>query len=133
MGSLDSYEFQVADRVLITTTGVKAAHAAGMYPYILREVAVLVTTTLAADAAVIQIRRTPSGGSVAVVATINLAASLAVGKVVFKDGLSQKFSPGDLLDVNVSDLSTTGNVSVVVKIEPSYEVPKNNANMAATT
>lgn len=62
-----------------------------------------------------------------------MAASLAAGKVVYKDGMTTMVKPGNELVVQVTDANAAGVVDVYAWTSRAYASPLNNTAMAATT
>lgn len=113
--------------------------APGYVPMIIRAVALVFTTAANATGA-LKVDKRPTAGSDTArgdgdVATINYTTTTgAQGKVVYKDGLSIKVSPGEEVVFQITDATpTAGNAHLILFVEPSWEQPGNNTDMAATT
>lgn len=120
----------------ITTTGDKTTFRVSYNEFMITTLAVTVTTALAAaDPATVSVEHRPTVGSDTgrtVIGVIELAAALAVGKVVYKEGLSFKLIPGAEIVVEVTGASATGAVDVDAIGYYVYNNPANNTAMAAT-
>lgn len=132
------YEVLLTNAAAISSTGDKASWFPGYVRHVLRAWFAVVTTALAAETGKLDMDKQITAGSATgriadFVSPLNLPASTAQGKVIYKDGLQSNVSPGEALVYNVTDAMATGNVSVGIFVEPNWEVPANNTNMALTT
>jgi transcriptional regulator of nitric oxide reductase len=133
------YEVMMTNEAVITSTGDKARWLPGYIPHVVRAHFFTVTTaTQAADAAQLNLDKRPTAGSDTarvndLVSPLNIPASTAAGKNVYKDGLQAKVSPGEEVVLEVTDATAAGAGSYGIFVEPSWEVPANNTNMALTT
>lgn len=130
-------EIQVLDTVLTTSTGVKGALAAGVNPYILRRVGVLVTVVPTVTAAIITVKRSLAGAAYAALSpscTITIPTTATLGQVYWSEtALNVTCPAGDRLGFDVTQASTAGSVSLVAVIDPSYDSPLNNTKLVKVT
>ena len=133
------YEVLMTNAAAITSTGDKASWFPGYVPHIIRASFFIVTTaTQAADPAVLALDKQPTAGSASgrvasFISPLNIPAATAQGKIIYKDGIQAKFSPGEAAVYNVTDATAAGAGSYGLMVEPNWEVPANNSNMALTT
>lgn len=108
----------------------------GMVPHILRAVAVIITTATTVDATVVTVDHRPTAGSdtarSAAKSTINIPTAAAAGAVYYEDNLDWETAPGEELVIASDGGCTAGDASVVLYLEPRWEVPGNLTNMIAT-
>ena len=93
----------------------------------------IVTTALGSNdiSAVFTKRDSVTASNIATVATLVFSSGLAVGKVLYKDGLDVKLSPSEDIVVKSSG-NADGAASFYVIYEPSPETPANNTDMTET-
>lgn len=133
------YEVLMTNEAAITATGDKAKWLCGYVPHVVRAGFFVVTTALgAADAAVFALDKRPTAGSdtgrtADFISPLNIPAAAAAGNVIYKDGLQAKVVPGDELVAELTDASSAGAGSYGLFVEPTWEVPANNTDMALTT
>lgn len=132
------YEVIVAKDIDLGTTGDKGDWAPGFVPHYIRAVAVVVTNTIGA-AGVVKFDKRPTAGidtsrGDGDVAVVNLATTHDEGEVVYKGELNVLIKPGEEVVVEVTDLTAASDTAhVILYVEPTWEVPGNNAKMIATT
>jgi hypothetical protein len=131
------YEVMMTNEAVITSTGDKATWAPGYVPHNLRAWAFLTGVVATVTAAVLALDKQPIAGSAAgriasFVSPLKLAINQALGSVVYKDGMQAKISPGEQLVFNITTAATAGTGSAIIFVEPTWETPGNNVNMALT-
>ena len=119
-----------------TASGDKANWVPGYVPYIIRAAGVVFTTSGATTSgAVIAFLHTnlASGSTASDLAVLNGPSGIG-GKVLYKDGLNVKVSPGQKVTLNVRT-AVTGSLAIrgFLFVEPAWDTPANNTNMVATT
>lgn len=134
------YEVDLGRYNLVTAGELK--WAPGYVPHILRAVSFVVDATAASGSAtgVISIIKQVTAGSATgevVAATLTVvpvgSATLALGKVVYKDGLNVSIAPGQSIRTSLTTVSTAGGGSLILYLEPTWETPANDSAMVATT
>ncbi len=106
----------------------------GYQPFVLRAVAAVITTTTATAAITVTITRRPTPGSATSEVTLGvltIPSGTAAGKVVYKGGFEALIVPGDELALTVGGTGT-GNGSLIISVEPSWDVPGNFTDMIAS-
>lgn len=131
------YEVMMTNVAVTTSTGDKAQWAPGYVPHLLRAWAFLVTTQPTVTSLILDLDKQPTAGSASgriadFVSPLKVPIATTQGKSVYKDGLQSKVSPGEQLIYNITQASTAGGGSVLIFVEPTWEVPGNNTNMVAT-
>lgn len=133
MAYAEQREIQVLDTVLVTSTGVKGAIAAGINPYILRRVGVLVTVVPTVTACIITVKRSANSAAYAALSpscTITIPTTATLGQVYWTEtALNVVVTPGDRIGFDVTQASTAGSVSLVAVVDPSYDAPLNDAQL----
>ena len=110
--------------------------APGMVPHIIRAIA-LVFTIVPQATGVLKIDKRVTAGSDTGrgdgdIATINYTTAM-VGLVVYVDGLDIEIKPGEEIVAQVTDATpTSGSAHIIAYVEPRWETPANNADMAAS-
>lgn len=126
-------EIQVLDTVLTTSTGVKGALAAGVNPYVLRRVGVLVTVVPTVTPTVITVKRSSRSAAYAALSpscTITIPTTAVLGQVYWSEtALNVVVTPGDRIGFDVTTASTAGSVSLVAVVDPSYDSPGNDTDL----
>lgn len=128
-------DVRLAEDAALATAAVVGTFSPGYQPVVVRAAALVITT--AADASgVVTVKHRPTAGSTTGetnVGTISYGTSEAAGTAVYLDGFEQKVSPGEELIFEVTDATpTAGNAHCVAFMQPCWEHPDNNTNMAAT-
>lgn len=131
-------EYLVTKDAALDSTADVGDWAPGFTPVIVRAVGLIVTNAIGATG-VLKFDKRPTAGSDSGrgdgdIAVLNLATTHAIGTVVYKDGLNIRLNPGEELVAEITDgaaASDTGHIFIVV--EPTWEVPQNNADMVETT
>lgn len=129
-------EISLAIAQALATTGDKTFTRPGYADMTIHAISVVVQTTLSADVAQVEVDLRPTVGSDTGrvnIAVINMAASLAAGKVVYKGDMTTMVKPGNELVVQVTDANAAGVVDVYAWTSRAYASPLNNTAMAATT
>ena len=131
------YEVMMTNVAVITSTGDKAQWAPGYVPHLLRAWAFVTTTQATVTAPVLDLDKQIAAGSATgriadFVSPLKPLLANVAGKVTYKDGLQSKVSPGEQLVYNITTAATAGAGSVIIFVEPTWEVPGNNTNLIAT-
>lgn len=133
----DKDERQLADKEGLDTAEVIGDELAiGNVPWIVRAVAVVITTSPDEDGQITVKRRDVAGSSSDEddIAVINYAASVSAGDVIYDNNLDIEVTPGQSIVAEVTDATpTSGNASVLVYGEMRWENPGNFTNMSETT
>jgi len=128
----------MTNNAVITATGDKAQWAPGYVPHLLRAWAFGTTTQATVTPPVLNLDKQPSAGSASgrianFVSPLKPPLAAVAGQITYKDGFQSKVSPGEQLVFNITTASTAGAGSVSIMVEPTWEVPGNNANMTLTS
>lgn len=131
------YEVLMTNVAVITSTGDKAQWVPGYVPHVIRAWAFICTVLTTVTQAVLDLDKQPTAGSATgriadYVSPLKIPIGTAQGKVIYKDGLQAKVSPGEQIVYNITTAASAGSGSVSLFVEPTWEVPANNVNMALT-
>jgi hypothetical protein len=137
MAYAEQREIQITDTAAVTSTGGKGALAAGVNPYILRRVGFLVTTAPTVQSLIARVEKSTTGAAFAALnptCTITVPTTATVGQVYWSEtALNVVCTPGDRLQVNVTQAPTAGAGSFIFVIDPSYDSPLNDAQLVKVT
>lgn len=114
------------------TANTTVWHNVGYHPVVIRAFALVVTTTFDTAPNVLTMTKRILIGSdtgASAITTLTVPTSTAAGKVVYKGGLEIKLNPGDELKVANGGETTAGAGTLLMLIEPSWELPANNTDM----
>lgn len=109
-----------------------ATYRPGYMPFILRAVALVITTQPTTTAPEVTVwRRITVGSDTGRVSLGVIRAPLASvpGNVVYRDGFNQLFLPGEELQLAVTVAGAAGAAWPIAFIEPKWEVPANIADL----
>lgn len=131
------YEVMMSNVAVVTSTGDKNQWGPGYVPHVLRAWAFLVTTQPTVTAPQLDLDKQPTAGSASgriadFVSPLKVPVTTVQGKIVYKDGIQAKVSPGEQLIYNITTAATAGAGSVIIFVEPTWETPGNNVNMVLT-
>lgn len=119
----------------VASTGQKGEYAAVSGQISVSRIALAVSTSLGAGAAVIEIRKRPVVGSASsevAIATLTIPASTAAGKVLYKDLNEVVVAPGESLSLQVTSASAAGAVLLGFSAHEDPEYKLNMANLIAS-
>jgi hypothetical protein len=116
------------------TAATQARFSPALRPFVLRQVAVAVTTAAATNA-VITIRHRPTAGSATgqtTVDTITVPAARAAGDVIYLKGLNQRVEPGQDIEFLVTTTAAAGSVDLAADFDPAWDQIANKTNAYET-
>jgi hypothetical protein len=116
------------------TVADKANWSCGLYPEVIRGIALVVTTATTGPVGRYDLDKRPTAGSDTARGTADLGfitiPNAAQGVVIYKE-LNGKLIPGQQVVVELLTATTAGAVDVIILFEISPERPANNALMVA--
>lgn len=130
------YEVFVKANMALGSTGDKAYWSPGYIPHIIRAVALVITNAIGSSTEVrVDLRPTAGSdtgrgdGDIAAL----LSSSLALGKVLYKDGINVRVNPGEEAVFQVTNAGEAADEAhAILYVEPTWELPANNDAMVAT-
>lgn len=125
----------VARAASTASTAVIGRLVAGYFGFTLRAVSMVFTTAVADSGTLTLKKRTTAGasGSESTIDTLEFdTTNGAQGKVLFKDGLSTKFDPGDELIYEITATGASGVVDLTAVVDQNSVAPGNHSDMTET-
>lgn len=129
------YDVMLGRAQVVTSTGDKLFWSPAYVPVIIRAVSFTNVVAPTVTPTVVDFDRRPTAGSDSgrvLIATITIPLSLALGKVIYKDGLNHRVDPGNEVVVEVTTASTAGSGTFGIDVERAQETPANNTAMQAS-
>lgn len=140
MSYIDQFEYQLTDRAVVTSTGVKAALAAGINPFVIRRVGFLITTAMTVQSLILRVEKSTAGGAFAALpttVTITIPTTATVGQVYWVDvsaiAGNITIKPGDMVGFDVTQAPTAGAGSIILVLDPSFDAPLNETQTVKVT